>query len=154
MSFGEYTLRARTPCPLYAEALIRSQLLCVTRDALLLAMERWQLLSLNMVDTLTEQLHRLLHNLETCCLQSAAQRVAHYLLCHVQMTARLTTAGTVTLPASKAIVACSLDLTPETFSRELHQLEKVGLLAVDRRHIQIYDIGRLKQVAFEGARLA
>lgn len=148
MSFGEYTIRGCVPCPLYAEALIKSEVLCLNKEQILAAMQRWQRLSLCMVDSLTDHLHRLLHNLETCCLQSATQRVAHYLLCQVQTGSSLITAGTVTLPACKAIVACSLDLTPETFSRELHQFEKDGLLAVDRRSIQIFDIPELQRFAF------
>jgi hypothetical protein len=54
----------------------------------------------------------------------------------------------VTLPACKAIVACSLDLTPETLSRERHPFDKEGLLSVQRRTIQVFDSGRLQQAAF------
>ncbi len=148
MSFGEYTIRTDTPCPIYLEALLRSEVLWLNRDQMLSAMERWPELSLSLVGTLTNDLHRLLSNLATCCLQSATQRVAHYLLSHAETASTRNTCGTVNLPACKAIVACSLDLTPETFSRELHQFEKDGLLLVNKRSIQIFDTSKLQRVAF------
>ena len=148
MSFGEYTIRTGAPCPLYVEALVRSELLHLNRDHLLSAIERWPELSRSLVGTLTDDLHRLLSNLASCCLRSATQRVAHYLLSHVEMARKLGSCGTVTLPACKAIVACSLDLTPETFSRELHHFEKDGLLMVNRRTIQIFDTDKLEEFAF------
>lgn len=146
--FGEYTLETPAPCPVYAEALLRSEVLCISREQMLGALERWPELSRALVNTLTDDLHRLLNNLATCCLQSATQRVAHYLLSHVERPAAVARCGTVTLPVCKAIVACSLDLSAETFSRELHQFEKDGLLVVNKRTIQIFDTGRLRRFAF------
>jgi CRP-like cAMP-binding protein len=147
MSFGDYTVRLQAPCPLYVEALTKSEVLYLSREQMLAAIRHWPQLGLSLVDTLTGHLHRVLSNLATCCQQSAAQRVAHYLLAHAG--ARCSGRGaTVTLPVGKAVVACSLDLTPETFSRELHQLEKDGLLMVSRRTIHIFDLDKLYETAF------
>lgn len=148
MSFWEYTFQTAAPCPLYLEVLKKSEVLCLSRESMLSAIEHWPELRLNLVGTLTDKLHRLLNNLATCCLQSATQRVAHYLLSLADTADKLSSCNTVTLPACKATVACSLDLSPETFSRELHQLEKDGLLLINRRNIQIFDRTRLQQVAF------
>jgi len=147
-SFGEYTIQSSAPCPLYVEALIKSEVLCLNRNQVLSAVERWPELSRSLVGALTDDLHRLLNNLATCCLQSATQRVAHYLLSQAERTNTANSYGTVTLPVCKAIVACSLDLSAETFSRELHRFEKDGLVAVNRRTIRIFDISRLQQFAF------
>jgi CRP-like cAMP-binding protein len=147
MSFGEYSIRTGAPCALYAEALIRSEILYLNREQILLAMQRWPELSLSLLGALTDSLHRLLNNLAVCCLQSASQRVAHYLASHAEPADTRHSCGSVTLPACKAVVACSLDLSPETFSRELHQLEKEGLLLVNRRDIHIFDIDRLQRLA-------
>jgi CRP-like cAMP-binding protein len=147
-SFGEYTIQSSAPCPLYVEALKKSEVLCLNRNQLLSAVERWPELNRSLVGALTDDLHRLLNNLATCCLQSATQRVVQYLLSQAERTNTANSYGTVTLPVCKAIVACSLDLSAETFSRELHRFEKDGLVAVNRRTIQIFDIGRLQQFAF------
>ena len=50
---------------------------------------------------------------------------------------------TVSLPVSKATVASRLSLTPEYFSRVLHQLESEGLIEIARREIRILDVRRL-----------
>jgi CRP-like cAMP-binding protein len=46
---------------------------------------------------------------------------------------------TVPLPASKALIASRLNLTPETFSRVLHDLQQRDLIAVDGRTICLLD---------------
>jgi CRP-like cAMP-binding protein len=53
----------------------------------------------------------------------------------------------VTLPATKAAVASRLNLTPEHFSRLLHELAASGLLQVEGRHIRVPDVQRLAGVA-------
>jgi CRP/FNR family transcriptional regulator, dissimilatory nitrate respiration regulator len=50
---------------------------------------------------------------------------------------------TVSLPVSKATIASRLSLTPEYFSRVLHELEAHGLIEIDRRDIRILDAKRL-----------
>jgi CRP-like cAMP-binding protein len=49
---------------------------------------------------------------------------------------------------SKAIVASRLNLTPEHFSRILHELSERGLIRVDGRDVHIDDVARLR--AYEG----
>ena len=51
---------------------------------------------------------------------------------------------TVTLPTSKAIVASRLNLTPEHFSRILHDLSVAGLISVEGRDVVIQDVARLR----------
>ena len=50
---------------------------------------------------------------------------------------------TVSLPASKATISSRLSLTPEYFSRVLHELEAQGLIEIDGRDIRILDAKRL-----------
>jgi hypothetical protein len=50
---------------------------------------------------------------------------------------------TVLLAVSKATVASRLSLTPEYFSRVLHELEGAGLIRIERRQIRIPDPPRL-----------
>ena len=49
----------------------------------------------------------------------------------------------VSLQVSKASVASRLSLTPEYFSRVLHELEEQGLIAIDKRDIRVLDRKRL-----------
>jgi len=50
----------------------------------------------------------------------------------------------VTLPVSKAVLASRLNLTPEHFSRILHDLSEAGLIAVEGRQVHIADIEKLR----------
>jgi CRP-like cAMP-binding protein len=52
---------------------------------------------------------------------------------------------TVSLPATKATIASRLSLTPEYFSRVLHELSSAGLIEVDRRDVRIPDAARLAE---------
>ena len=47
--------------------------------------------------------------------------------------------ASVSLPVSKATIASRLSLTPEYFSRVLHELEAAGLVRIDKREIHILD---------------
>ena len=50
---------------------------------------------------------------------------------------------TVSLPVSKSTIASRLSLTPEYFSRVLHELEAAKLITVQRRDIHIHDTAKL-----------
>lgn len=77
----------------------------------------------------------LVRDMESITLHSAAQRVIGYL------TRLEDDAGQarITLPAQKSLVASRLDLTPEFFSRILHELTEAGLIRVEGRGIEVLD---------------
>lgn len=52
---------------------------------------------------------------------------------------------------SKATIASRLSLTPEYFSRVLHELESRGLIELDRRDIRIPDARKLSSYHLEAA---
>ena len=52
-------------------------------------------------------------------------------------------ARSISLPVSKATIASRLSITPEYFSRVLHDLEEAGLIRRDKRDIHIPDTARL-----------
>ncbi len=48
------------------------------------------------------------------------------------------------LSAGKSVVASRLNMTPEHFSRVLHELQSAGLIEVDGRMVRILDVERLR----------
>jgi CRP-like cAMP-binding protein len=138
-SFGEAVMFADRPYVVSAVALADSLLLHVSKDTLEAELERDPALARRMIAGLSMRLHMVVKDLESVTLHSAQQRVIGYV-------ARLDpdgAAGRVTLPAQKSIVASRLNLTPEYFSRILHELAADGLIRIDGRDIEILDAERL-----------
>ena len=144
-TFGEAVMFTGNPYLVGATALADSLLLHVGREALLAELERDPQLARRMLAGLSMRLHMLMKDMEAMTLHSAVQRVIGYL-------ARLEDegeAGRVTLPAQKSLIASRLNLTPEYFSRILHELAAEGLVAIEGREISILDAGRLRAFGIE-----
>ena len=141
-SFGEAVMFMEKPYPVSAQALVDSLLLHVAKDALFQAMDRNPALARKMLAGLSLRLHALIHDMEAYCSLSGTQRVVGYLLQHECLGQPQ---AIVELPASKQVIASRLNLTPETFSRILHQLTVAGLIRVEGRCITILDVDALRR---------
>jgi CRP-like cAMP-binding protein len=140
-SFGETMLFLNAPCPVYAEALCKCQVILLRKSKILEALQTFPEVGLAFLRAMSERQNRLMRDVEVCCLQSAGRRVAGFLLDNLCVDG-----ATVHLPAGKAVVASKLNLTPETFSRELHSLAAENLISVDRRTIRVLDRQRLSKM--------
>lgn len=135
-TFGEALMFMEQPYIVNAEVLADSLLLHISKEAIFEELERDVRFARKMLAGLSRRLHQLVRDVEAYSLRSGAQRVVGYLLreCPQNPTADL---YRVTLPASKATIASRLNLTPEHFSRILHDLAADGLIEVDGRDIVI-----------------
>jgi len=143
-SFGEALMFMDKPYILMAQTLADSLLLHVSRQVVFSGIERDAAFARKMLAGLSRRLHSLITDVESYSLQSGTQRVIGYLLRQDEEQANGAAPCTVTLPTSKAIVASRLNLTPEHFSRILHELTVAGLITVDGRDVVIQDIARLR----------
>jgi CRP-like cAMP-binding protein len=144
--FGESILFSDQRSRLNAEMLTRGELIEIPQRTVKKAVISCPALAAAMLHYLSSKVCRLLGELENCCLRTARQRVVDYLL----MLAREQTdkqQGQLLLPASKGIIASMLDITPETFSRELNRLTGQGLIEVSRNHIRILDSEGMRQAS-------
>jgi len=144
-SFGEAVMFMDRPYLVTATALADSLLLHVGREALFAELDRDPRLARRMLAGLSQRLHMMVRDMEAVSLHSATQRVIGYL-------ARLEDENDgegATLPAQKALVASRLNLTPEYFSRILHDLAAQGLVRIDGRHIAILEPERLRAFGSE-----
>ncbi len=145
-SFAEALMFTGRPYILNAQALSDGLLLSIGKDAVVGEIERDPRFALRMLAGISRRLHGLVHDVEAYALHSGAQRVIGYLLrCQTSDDCAEGASLTVSLPVSKATIASRLSLTPEYFSRVLHELETAGLIRVDRREIHILDADRLAQ---------
>ena len=142
------------PCPVIAESISDCQLLSINRERVQAAIGIWPEVATTLLDLLARDVHRLIHDLESCCLMSARQRLADFLVKQGRCLAREgEDQVTVTLHAAKSIVASTLNLSAETFSRELHELAARGLIEIDRRRILIPSLERLGGFLAEAAEI-
>jgi CRP-like cAMP-binding protein len=143
-SFAEAMMFLQKPYMLNAQTLSDTLLMTVSKQAVFSEIERDPRFSMHMLSGISHWLHRLLLDVEGYTLHSGMQRLIGYLLRDVELehTGDFGVV-TVSLPVSKATIASRLSLTPEYFSRVLHQLEAEGLIEIERREIHILDVRRL-----------
>lgn len=145
-SFAEALMFTDKPYIINAQALTDTLLLTVSKQAVLTEIEHDSRFALRMLAGISRRLHGLVHDVEAYALHSGVQRVIGYLL--RDQEAEDCVSGeviTVSLPVSKATVASRLSLTPEYFSRVLHELEEAQLIEVDKRDIRILNVQRLSR---------
>ena len=152
-SFGEALMFTDRAYVVFAQALSDSLLLHISKAAIDAEIVRDPRLARRMIAGLSMRLHGLIQDVEAYSLRSGMQRVIGYLLhslpeddthdtsynraCHEAI------ALNVSLPVSKATIASRLSITPEYFSRVLHDLEEAGLIRRDKREIHIPNVARL-----------
>jgi len=139
-SFAEALMFLNKPYILSAQTLCDSLLLSVGKKTVFQEIERDPQFAMRMLAGVSRRLHGLVQDVESYALHTGIQRVIGYLLRTLEesMVSDAETL-TITLPVSKASVASRLSLTPEYFSRVLHDLEAKGLIAIERRDILIKD---------------
>ena len=106
---------------------------------------RWPEVASAVLGSVARRVYDLTRNLEECCLYSARQRVASFLLRDSSRGETGSGPVAVELPAAKVVVASSLNLTAETFSRDLHDLAREGIVDIERRTIRVLSVDRLRQ---------
>lgn len=143
-SFAEALMFTDKPYILNAEALANTLLLTVSKQSVLDEISRDPRFCMRMLAGISRRLHGLVHDIESGALHSGVQRVIGYLLRERQADNKNAEPGfTVSLQVSKATVASRLSLTPEYFSKVLHELEAQKLIEIDKRDIRIIDLARL-----------
>lgn len=135
--------------PVYAQALCRSEVLFFRADQVRAALRRWPAVGLLLLQQTCARVLDLYGDIEAFCLQSARQRVAGFLLDRLgaDCDEGESLDAQVVLPAGKAVVASRLNLTPETFSRELRRLCDTGVISVERGTLHVHDLLRLRAAA-------
>lgn len=141
-TFGEALMFMERPYIVYARTLADSLLLIVHKSVVFVEIERNARFARKMIAGLCGRLHNLVRDVEAYSLHSGTQRLLGYLLREAEQTE--TGGFSVALPASKMTIASRLNLTPEHFSRILHELAHSGLIAIEGREVRILDVEKLK----------
>lgn len=142
-SFAEAIMFIDKPHFINAQTLTDTLLLSVGKRAVLDEIALDPRFALRMLAGISRRLHGLVRDVQAYSLHNGMQRVIGYLLRDIEDQPINGDELTVSLPVSKATVASRLSLTPEYFSRVLHELEAAGLIEIDKRDIRILDAKRL-----------
>jgi CRP-like cAMP-binding protein len=142
-NFGEAVMFMGRPYPVYAQTLVDSLVLHINRTVILGGIESDPAFCRKMLAGLSIRLHRLIQNVESLSLRTPEQRVVEYLLQNVDGVQEGQDVP-VMLPTKKNVIASSLNITPETFSRILHNLSEAGLIKVEGKNVHILDVARLR----------
>ncbi|MCC2596660.1 Crp/Fnr family transcriptional regulator [Pusillimonas sp. MFBS29] len=143
--FGEALMFLDKAYIVSAQALADTMLLHVSKNVLFAEIDSQPGFARKMLGGLSQRLHSLMGDVEAYSLRSGTQRVIGYLL---------KDGGThqdgrqFRLETSKTVIASRLNLTPEHFSRILHDLGANGLIKVKGREITIMDAAKLS--AYQG----
>lgn len=146
MSFGEAVMFLDTPHVVYAQTLTDSMLLHVSSEAVFDELEHNTKFARKLLGGLSRRLHGIISDVEAYCMHSGAQRVVGYLLRDADQHEG---AGPVEieLATNKGVIASRLNLTPQHFSRILHELSSDGLVQVNGRTICIGDVEKLREAS-------
>ena len=143
-TFGEVAVFQRKPYPVFAGALGAATVIAIPREQLYQAMDRDPEAAFRVIANLSKRLYNLIGEMENFCVHNARERVVGYLVCQVKEQERWDGGEvSIRLPATKSTTASLLNLTPETFSRVLHQLEHDEVIAVDGKTIRVLDVEQL-----------
>jgi CRP-like cAMP-binding protein len=144
-SFGEAALFLDAPYTYYAAALGPTRLLHIDKTPLFEVAFSQPKIAQRLLRVLSKRELALVRDVEAYASRRHVQRVACYLLgrCSEDETDRVD----IVLPATKQTIAARLGMTPETLSRNLHDLADAGLITVNGDLIRLLDITRLRLFA-------
>jgi CRP-like cAMP-binding protein len=146
-TFGEALMFLDKPYIVFAQALADSMLLHVAKHAVFEELAQDPGFARRMLSGLAQRLHGLVRDVEAYTLRSGAERVIGYLLAELPDAAIGEQSGApieVSLSPGKSVIASRLNMTPEHFSRILHELSASGQIAVEGRMVRILDLKRLR----------
>lgn len=145
LTFGEAIMFMDMPYIVSAQALVDSLLLHVSKATVFAELESNPGFARKMLAGLSRRLHGLIRDVESYSMRSGTERVIGFLMrIDSNENGDEAAGGAVTLPASKVTIASRLNLTPEHFSRILHDLAAAGLIEVNGKTIRVPDMQKLR----------
>jgi CRP-like cAMP-binding protein len=144
-SFGEALMFLDLPYLVTVSALADTMLLHVAKHAVMQELAHDPSFARRLLANLARRVHGLVRDVEAYTLRSSQERVIGYLLADAGDTLPNGKPVEVHLTPGKSVIASRLNMTPEHFSRILHDLAQSGLIAVEGRTVRIPDLASLRR---------
>lgn len=141
--FAEVALFSETKFPAYAEAIEKSEVMYLSRNAFRQLIGSDPSIAMNMLAILSQRLKYFTRLIEDLSLKEVPQRLAAYLL----FLAKRDGSDHVTLGISKGQLASLLGTIPETLSRIMAKMAGQGLITVNGRKIALLNTATLELFA-------
>lgn len=142
-SFAEAVVLQMMPFPVSAETIADSRLLVIEAEGFLRHLRSSTDLCFKVMAAMARRLQDLVFQLESVSSRSTVQRLALFL---VRLCDRESGPCHVELPLDKNLIAARLGMQPETLSRALAKLRRVGVETEGTR-VLVADVGRLRAMA-------
>lgn len=141
-TFGEAVLYQGSTYPFGAQAIESSRVLLIPAAAIKDLIQRHSEFAAAMVQALSQRMQMLEMQSEHLAIMAAPQRIGCFLLklCRGKPAKN----AELALPYDKGIIAASLGIKLETFSRSLHQLKPAGV-EVNGPKVTIADVNKLQE---------
>ncbi len=140
-SFAEAAIFSPATYPVNAVAMAGTRLVGIAATSVLRALRENHAVTLRMLDSLGRWEARLMTELRRLKALSPAQRLAWYLL---GLTTTTHGAVKVLLPFRKSVIASRIGMTPESFSRALVRLRRLGIESRGQL-VEIGDVAALRE---------
>lgn len=139
---GEAAMLLGSPYPYFVVALTNCLLLHIDTRTINALIDTERGFAARMLKEISRRMYALRCDLEAYSLYSPLQRVIHFLLDLSRSSAGDT--PVVTLPATKAVIASRLGMTPEAMSRNLRDMTDAGLIEMHGGRIALLDRKRMQ----------
>jgi len=149
--FGEVALFTGQNFPAYAEAMEKTRVFYIPRQAFADLIRENPSLALNMLATLSMRLHRFANLIEDLSLKEVSGRLAAYF---IELSRKQGDENSITLDLAKGQLASLLGTIPETLSRTLTKMIGQGLIQADGPKIEIISRDDLEELAVSARRLS
>ncbi len=142
-SFAEAAIFDRADYPVSASVVDQSRLLVVPAEPFIRQLSDHGDYALKIMASMSRHLRRLVQQVERVTLKSSTERVAEFL---VKLCPRKTGAVAIRLPMDKALIAGRLGMQPETLSRSLAKLRRLGVVS-NGPLVDISDVAALRAMS-------
>lgn len=127
--------------PASAQAASPARVLAIPADVFIAFMRETPDLAIRTIGLLAQRMRRLVADFDHLQTRSTPQRLAHFLLELVEPGARR---AEIALPYDKHLIAARLGMSPETLSRSLAKLRRLGVSG-ERHRVTIEDVAALRR---------
>ena len=139
--FGESAMFMGSTFPLSAEVVSPARLLRIESNTIRRVIRKQPDIAIDMLASASRHHKQIVDQINQLKVHSVNERVAKFLL---GLTAEETGQVQVDLPYEKSLIASTLGMKPESFSRALGNLRTIGV-AIDHEHVVIEDVEKLKK---------